>query len=1239
MDHKDFFVTDNGKAYGGVEKETKYSTNGLSVMTVSASYYSIFIYKNDTLYHSIGLQHKVFKIVLSSSTIGPTIAADGNGTARSQADTLNNPHGIYIDDDFSLYVSDCYNEPNTSTAPEYGASGTTNINYPTRVLLDADGYLFYYRCNSPGSSDAELNYPYGFSFDTNGLADSHCETKVNFYENVTCFNWGVCQSLLLKYTCQCLVTSYWDRHCDLNSKETIALQIVSKSFASVAIFIIIITVIFILIMDILKSCFNIDPTSKKSPRIKRRKRATIVQYVYIRSSSTDGTVVYTYKNNCSLSNNSSLIISDLKTPLYRCRIPEVLPNNEIHGVCRHAWNDTRRNSFHHDGVHINNITDDSFVLELIDSSHVDPRNHVHQCNRSNLPDGCIYTCLNVELHSIYQVSLITPGVSQFSYDYIDLRCSTEDAFCFEQHWLSNITIGCHHCDHISLFPITRGVKYNCIAYTVKNNIFLAASNDFPFETILEPVLYNLSSQINASSVYLNFIPQSDFTSVTLVCSSHLSTPGSCPSISTTSYSCSKNLIFNGTLGCDYQCYFKTVKSYYDDRYSNMYILSFLPPKPRIHTDDKNSTWISVTWSLDNNVYVHSFDLFINSINFPNIDHSYRSHYFPNLSPNKMYEIYIRLNANHQVESDRIYVKTLEDAPLHPSSTDIFNKIVPWSHGPLSTTEQIEITIDLSLFSHDYGFVHHYMIYVRQDQWRYSAVPYMNGTYAEAWNNPSIDYLAAVIPVYSQDKQSETHKLILGSEVGCYYSSPCNGKLKQNTDYKIIVGGCSKGGCTYVISRSFRTYVPYDDPESAKSIAWVAVFPGVAVLIVIIGLLICKRKAIKKCCCRRTNKSDSNAVKADFHDIKPTVSPNEYACSEMQPKLLVDYISLTDENKQNLINQFQELQNLEPKYDARHQKWTDDLYDRYSDIPSRGPWSKTAVHLTGQHRQHDYINANEIRGIHSPKQYIACQGPLENTCEDFWDMVMQYEVTKIVMLSIFDQLKCYPYIPMKKNQSLHFGKIKIETKDIQHHLNNQLETRQLLVKRGNTVLHVMHYLYTNWSGFAVIDSQSVLDLIEIVNQTTTFPIVVHCSSGTGRTGTYIAIDIIIHLLNQSNVDLSTMKLDVMGIVNQLKHERIHMVQTPEQYLLIHSCIEDYLKKQNRLSFLARGSHLYERINDNLTDAADEQCLDLDQAQNVQYDNITIATKKLSGTYCIPNDDSYYTKSSVDNDPTQITIKNF
>ena len=51
-----------------------------------------------------------------------------------------------------------------------------------------------------------------------------------------------------------------------------------------------------------------------------------------------------------------------------------------------------------------------------------------------------------------------------------------------------------------------------------------------------------------------------------------------------------------------------------------------------------------------------------------------------------------------------------------------------------------------------------------------------------------------------------------------------------------------------------------------------------------------------------------------------------------------------------------------------------------------------------------------------------------------------------------------------------------------------------------------------------------------------------SSGTGRTGTYITVDIIIQLINRSIDSLSTMKLDVMGIVNQLRQERINMVQT-------------------------------------------------------------------------------------------------
>lgn len=106
-------------------------------------------------------------------------------------------------------------------------------------------------------------------------------------------------------------------------------------------------------------------------------------------------------------------------------------------------------------------------------------------------------------------------------------------------------------------------------------------------------------------------------------------------------------------------------------------------------------------------------------------------------------------------------------------------------------------------------------------------------------------------------------------------------------------------------------------------------------------------------------------------------------------------------------------------------------------------------------------------------------------------------------------------------------------------------------------------------------------------------------------------------------------------------------------MIHSCIEDYLKKQNRLSLgkrdeptekflvllsylVTRGSHLYERIDDNLEGAADEQYQNADQAPHVPHHQFNTATKKLSGIYCIPNNDSCYSISSLDNNPTQMTI---
>jgi hypothetical protein len=98
-----------------------------------------------------------------------------------------------------------------------------------------------------------------------------CEIKFGFCFNVPCQNNGVCRPLLLNYRCECLGDSYSDRHCEITATKIIIYKIVSKSFAYVAIIAIVSVAMFIVIMDILKYCFGIDPVDEERERMRRKK--------------------------------------------------------------------------------------------------------------------------------------------------------------------------------------------------------------------------------------------------------------------------------------------------------------------------------------------------------------------------------------------------------------------------------------------------------------------------------------------------------------------------------------------------------------------------------------------------------------------------------------------------------------------------------------------------------------------------------------------------------------------------------------------------------------------------------------------------------------------------------------------------------------------------------------------------------------------------------------------------------
>ncbi|CAF3021165.1 unnamed protein product [Rotaria sp. Silwood2] len=476
-----------------------------------------------------------------------------------------------------------------------------------------------------------------------------------------------------------------------------------------------------------------------------------------------------------------------------------------------------------------------------------------------------------------------------------------------------------------------------------------------------------------------------------------------------------------------------------------------------------------------------------------------------------------------VQSKSIVVETLSEPPIRPFDNEVKNKIKPQENNEASTSNQFVIEIDSSLFSNESGIVKKYLIYVRQNQNNNMSEITLNGTYMEAWNNVSIDYLALEIPINSSTKSLMKNdgniSVLVGNETICLNKSikttPCNGPLKPSTIYKLIVGGCTIAGCTHVLSEQFKTRIvlpPPNKPGSSKG--WVAVFPILAIAIVAI-LATWKRKTLGKMINRKIRKIEKNSEDLGISSI-----------------------------------------------------------------------SLSSIYVTP---------------LMSEKQYIACQGPLENTCEDFWDMIIQYGVKKIVMLTRTEERnphnpsqtlsKCYRYFPDKKGQFVRFNRVVVEVLDVDNQTNVDLEIRHLLIKADNIEYRVFHYFFTGWPDFSAVEPQKLLDLIQNINshgknqlssverskEALFIPIVVHCSAGVGRTGTYIAVDIIMRLIDREQKNLLTMKLDVMGIVYQLRQDRGKMVQTKDQYMLVNRCVEEYLKQTNRLNDILQQSSLYENVS--------------------------------------------------------------
>uniref|UniRef100_A0AAX7SP33 protein-tyrosine-phosphatase n=1 Tax=Astatotilapia calliptera TaxID=8154 RepID=A0AAX7SP33_ASTCA len=237
-----------------------------------------------------------------------------------------------------------------------------------------------------------------------------------------------------------------------------------------------------------------------------------------------------------------------------------------------------------------------------------------------------------------------------------------------------------------------------------------------------------------------------------------------------------------------------------------------------------------------------------------------------------------------------------------------------------------------------------------------------------------------------------------------------------------------------------------------------------------------------------------------------------------------------------------------------------------DIPNHGTKNRYKTILPNPHSRvilkskssndllSTYINANYIRGyLGDDKAYIATQGPMVNTVNDFWQMAWQEESPVIVMITKLKEKneKCVLYWPEKRGI---YGKVEVLVNSIRE--CEHYTTRSLTLKCGNQTCSVQHYWYTSWPDHKT--PVSALPLLQLMTDvetdrraaTNVGPVIVHCSAGIGRTGCFIATTMGCRQLQLEGV------VDVLGITCQLRADRGGMIQTGEQYEFVHHALSLY-----------------------------------------------------------------------------------
>ncbi|XP_034187138.1 protein tyrosine phosphatase 10D isoform X1 [Osmia lignaria lignaria] len=461
-----------------------------------------------------------------------------------------------------------------------------------------------------------------------------------------------------------------------------------------------------------------------------------------------------------------------------------------------------------------------------------------------------------------------------------------------------------------------------------------------------------------------------------------------------------------------------------------------------------------------------------------------------------------------------------------------------------SSSTIQIRFRKNYFSEQNGAVTSYTIIVAEDDSKNAS-----GLEMPSWRDVqaySIWPPYQVMEPYYPFKNGSVEDFTIGTENCDNKIGYCNGPLKSGSTYRVKVRAFTAPDKFTDTSYSFPIQTDKDNT---------AIIVGVTVPIVLlltllgIGLLVRRRRSQGRKT-TETRTTDNLSLPDSVIETSRPIKIEDFA---------EHYRTMSADSDFRFSEEFEELKHI-----GRDQPCT------AADLPCNRPKNRFTNILPYDHSRFklqpvddeegsDYINANYVPGHNSPREFIVTQGPLHSTRDDFWRMVWESNSRAIVMLTRCIEKgreKCDHYWPMD-TLPVYYGDICVTILNETHYPDWSIT--EFMLCRGDVKRVIQHFHFTTWPDFGVPSPpQTLARFVRAFRERVRpdqRPIVVHCSAGVGRSGTFITLDRILQQI------LVSKYVDIFGIVWAMRKERVWMVQTEQQYICIHQCLLAVLEGQD------------------------------------------------------------------------------